>query len=228
MITTIINRGTTNHDEIESLVGRLNHCGYIIPLARNFLHPIRSILSSTSKRKHNISKKESNYLRLWQNFLNYANRGISINNIVYRRPTHIRWDDSCPVGIGGVSIKGSAYRYHLPRHLQGRVSNNALEFLASTVGCWLDFILGHIPSQSCILENSDSSSACGWLHKSSFVSVDHSFHALVAEQLANKFISADSSLYSQHFAGHLNVIADSLSRDHHLSDSQLSQLLHQH
>ena len=227
-INAILKKGFTDHDEMESVVGRLNHCGYIIPHARHFLHPLRAILTSNHKKSHPLSTKEKKYLQIWQSFLSYANRGISINNIVYRRPTHIRWDDSCPIGIGGVSVKGLAYRYHLPRPLQGRVSNNALEFLASTVGCWLDYLNGEIPPLSCILALTDSSSACGWLHKSSFTSSDHSFHAEVAELLATIFIDADSSLYSQHFAGSLNVIADSLSRDHHLSDSQLSQLLHHH
>ena len=221
-ISSILKKGNTNHDEMESLVGRLNHCGYVIPLARNFLHPLRAIINKQSKHTHILSPKERKYLRLWQDYLSYANKGISINNIIYRRPTHIRWDDSCPIGIGGVSISGAAYRYHLPRHLQGRVSNNALEFLASTVGCWLDYLTGHIPKQSCTLALTDNSSACGWLHKSNFTSTDHSFHADIAEQLATIFIDFDSSLYSQYFAGSLNVIADSLSCDHHLSDSQLS------
>ena len=191
---------------MDSLIGKLNHCGYIIPLARNFLHPIRSLRHRCKHCSQTISSRESNYLQLWQQFLRYAGSGISINNIIFRRPSHIRWDDSCPIGIGGVSITGRAYRYNLPRHLQGRVSNNALEFLASMVGCWFDFISGDVPPESYILALTDSSSACGWLHKSNFQSSDQSFHASVAEQLASIFIQSKSSIYSQHFAGRLRPV----------------------
>ena len=134
----ILNEGWTDHDEMETLEGRINHLVYIIPLAVHFLHKIRVFTRRCAHCKVKISKAERKYLNIWLQFLKLAKKGIPINNIVYRRPTHIRWDDSCPIGIGGISTNGRAYRYNLPRHLQGRVSNNALEFLASMVGCWLD------------------------------------------------------------------------------------------
>ena len=224
-IDTILHDNMTTKKEMETLVGQLNHCGYIIPQACHFLHPIRALSRRFSKTMSHLTPKEIRYLHIWKKFITYAGMGISINNIIYRRPSHIRWDDSCPIGIGGISCTGVAYRYHLPRHLQGRVSNNALEFLASMVGCWLDLHHGHLTKQSCVLALTDSSSACGWLHKSNFQSNEQSFHAAVAEQLAAVFLAADSCIYSQHFAGSLNVIADSLSRDHHLSDKTLIPLL---
>ena len=225
-IQNIINKQHSTYKEIESLIGRLNHCGYIIPTARHFLHPIRNMLNHSPQRRNiSVTTLEQTYLKLWQRFLNYAKGGISINNIVYRRPTHIRWDDSCPIGIGGISLSGRAYRYHLPRSIQGRVSNNALEFLASVVGCWVDLLHGSVAPQSCILAFTDNSSACGWLHKSNFVKVHHSFHANLAEKLATLFINADSTIYSQHFPGTSNVIADSLSRDFHIPDEKLIPLL---
>lgn len=51
------------------------------------------------------------------------------------RLTHIHWEDSCPIGIGGASSTGRVYMYTIPIHLQGKKSNNTLEFLASLVGC---------------------------------------------------------------------------------------------
>ena len=226
-IQDILNAHKTNFKIMDSLIGKLNHCGYIIPLARHFLHPIRHLRHRCQRTSQTISKREIKYLSLWQHFLKYAGGGMSINNLIYRRPSHIRWDDSCPIGIGGVSITGRAYRYNLPRHLQGRVSNNALEFLASMVGCWFDFLSGDIPPESCILALTDSSSACGWLHKSNFQSPDQSFHASVAEHLATIFMQAQSSIYSQHFAGRLNIIADSLSRDFHIPPQKLTPFLQQ-
>ena len=224
-IRSILASGQTNHNIMETLEGRLNHCGYIIPLALHFLHKIRLLTRRCSKSTVNITKIERRYLHIWIRFLASANKGISINNIIYRRPTHIRWDDSCPIGIGGVSTNGRAYRYMIPRHLQGRVSNNALEFLASMVGCWLDIIEGRVPRHSCYLAMTDSSSCSGWIHKSNFTTTDQSFHAAIAELLATIFLDAESTLYSQHFRGIWNVIADSLSRDFHLTDKNITSLL---
>ena len=160
-IQTIINRGSSTYNEIETLVGRLNHCGYIIPITRHFLHTIRGIMRGSANKQIQISSKEIRYLHIWKQFLSYAKSGISIKNIVYRRPTHIRWDDRCPIGIVGVALTGKAYCYNLPRQLQGRVSNNALEFLASMVGCWVDILDRSVIPQSCILALTDNSSTCG-------------------------------------------------------------------
>ena len=224
-IKDILKAGDTCHEDMETLEGRLNHAGYIIPLARHFLHAIRRLTQRCSNKRVTITDRERKYLNIWLRFLTKANQGISINNIVYRRPTHIRWDDSCPIGIGGVSTNGRAYRYNIPRHLQGRVSNNALEFLASMVGCWVDIFEGKVAKYSCYLANTDSSSCAGWIYNSNFISIDQLFHLLVAEKLATIFMAANSTLYSQHFRGIWNVIADSLSRDFHLTDKQLIALL---
>ena len=86
-IKTIINRGSSTYNDIETLVGHLNHCGNIIPLARHFLHLIRGIMRRSAKKKIKISSKEIRYLHIWKRFLSYAKTGISMNNIVYRSPT---------------------------------------------------------------------------------------------------------------------------------------------
>ena len=61
--------------------------------------------------------------------------------------------------------------------------------------------------------------------QSNFIPADHSFHAAIAETLATLFISADFSIYSQNFSGKLNVIYDSLSRDHHINNANLTFLI---
>ena len=43
-IQTILNKGSSIYNEIDTLADRLNHCEYIIPLARHFLDPIRGIM----------------------------------------------------------------------------------------------------------------------------------------------------------------------------------------
>ena len=135
-LAQMITEGSTTHDELDTTIGRLNHAATIIPLFRHFIHTFRNLLKRCGKKPTSLNNTEKRYLHLWITFLTKTNKGISINNIVFRQPTHLRWDDSCPIGIGGLSITGRAYRYHIPRHLQGRVSNNGLEFLASVVGCY--------------------------------------------------------------------------------------------
>ena len=67
----------------------------------------------------------------------------------------------------------------------------------------------------------DSSSALGWLHHSTFNPIQNPLHDEAARFFANLLLSHNSSLYSQHIKGDCNVIADSLSRDFHLNDSTL-------
>ena len=67
----------------------------------------------------------------------------------------------------------------------------------------------------------DSSSALGWLHHSTFNPVTQPIHDTIARHLANILLDHDSTLYSQHVAGKQNAIADSLSRDTHIPDTHL-------
>ena len=83
----------TNDKETDTLIGRLNHTGYIIPHSRHFLHPIRNLHSRCTETKSNkvrITELEEQYLQTWIQFLQYANKGISINNVIFRQPNHIR------------------------------------------------------------------------------------------------------------------------------------------
>ena len=48
---------------------------------------------------------------------------------------------------------------------------------------------------------------------------------MVARKLASLVMKHNFCMYSQHFAGWLNVVADSLSRDFHLKDDFLTHLL---
>lgn len=99
-INDLISSKIANHSDVETIQGRLKHVGYIIPTVQHFLHPIASPTRRCANKACKITTIESNYLKLWTKFLNDANDGISINNLLYRKPTHLRWDDSCPIGIG--------------------------------------------------------------------------------------------------------------------------------
>jgi hypothetical protein len=48
---------------------------------------------------------------------------------------------------------------------------------------------------------------------------------ITAQQLVTLVINAKSCIYSQWFAGELNVVSDCLSHDFHLSDLELTNLI---
>jgi hypothetical protein len=131
--------------ELQTLVGRLNHASYIIPLARHFLRRLRQRLHiNQSARQHmSFSKEELADLLLWTKFLLSARNGISLNNLTLRRPSQIGLSDSCPFGMGGFTWTGRAWRLRIPETclLHGvSEANNVLEFLAMALTIWLVII----------------------------------------------------------------------------------------
>ena len=71
----------------------------------------------------------------------------------------------------------------------------------------------------------DSSSAVGWLHYSTFHPIQNPVHDDVARRFATTLLSHNSSLLAQHIPGKKNGIADSLSRDFHLTPQTLTKHL---
>ena len=134
-IDRILHDGEVSHKELESIIRRLNHAAYIIPLARIYLNRFRNLLKRHKMRKFItlIAETTADFF-LWKQFLSLAHSGIDINLIVERRPDQIYITDSCEYGIGGFSVKtGKAFRYEIPPYLRFKVSNNVLEYLAEVV-----------------------------------------------------------------------------------------------
>jgi hypothetical protein len=95
-------------------------------------------------------------LHLIQSFLDLAQKGFSINNLVFRKPTHLYRSDASKFGLGGYNIiSGRAWRFELPIELWLRMSLNALEFLACVITIWIDILYQEIPPESCILSQTD-------------------------------------------------------------------------
>ena len=87
--------------------------------------------------------------------------------------------DACPQGIGGCCLSsgiggyclssGIAWRYQLPEDLLGQASLNALEFLAAYIGAKVELNYGpRWTPDDAMLSQGDSTSASGWVNKSSF------------------------------------------------------------
>jgi hypothetical protein len=101
-------------------------------------------------------------------FLDIAKKGIDMNLIAFRKPTHIYRSDSCPFGLGGYSDKGFAWCFEIPEDLRFRASNNLLEYIASIITPWVDMLTGQLNQGDCALSMTDSSTSTGWLRKTNF------------------------------------------------------------
>ena len=160
----------TSCEELESLIGRLNHAAMIIPLARHFMGRTHRLLNEPIKKNlSSMSPAALADLDLWQSFLANANQGISLNLIVERDPDHVFITDSCENGIGGFSLlSGKAWRFELPDHLKGIISNDVLECLAEIVATWVGVLDGEVKEDDCVFSGANSTTAVGWTFHANF------------------------------------------------------------
>jgi hypothetical protein len=203
---------------------RLNHVACILQPMRHFMGRLyRALFRAKARSGWTLSTNELSDLITHSEFLQYAKMGVSLNNVVFRKPTSIYQSDASEFGMGWYNIiTGRAWRWESPIALRLRTSINSLEFISSIVTILIDILLGLVQPEDCILSQTDSSLAAGWLRKSNFAeSQDEEIQLCNARKLATLLIDSHSCIYSQWFSGELNNISDSLSRDFRLSDSFL-------
>jgi len=166
-------------------------------------------------------------------FLDIAKKGISMNLIAFRKPTHIYQSDSCPFGLGGYSDEGFTWHFKIPEDLRFRASNNLLEYIVSIITPWVDMLAGRLNQGDCALSMTESSTSAGWLRKTNFREftgvdadpVQASIRIEIARHHATLFLDAGIKEYSQWFPGRENNVADALSCDFDRSDNNLTQIL---
>jgi hypothetical protein len=219
----LIRKGHCTHESLHSIVGRLNHSAFIIPLARHFLGRLWALLDAKANKRRRIrlSLQVLSDLDLWKSLLQRAHQGISLNLITTRQPTRICFSDSCPIGIGGWNLRGKAWRIRIPRSsplFGSRRINNFLEFLGMAINIRLECNhpewAGGTDDEPCILALGDNTSAIGWLHRTSHLTPDsaaHAAHLALAHDLAQIVLDANACLASQHVKGEDNFVADLLS-----------------
>jgi hypothetical protein len=226
-----ISTGYCTKETLESLIGRFNHTGMIIHMGRYFLTRLRYRLQQYSTFRKNKRIKLLQWdikdLKLWLFFLHHlSHTGVSINNICLSAPSAITYSDACEWGIGGYTTHGNAWRYLLPTHLRGRASINMLEFIAAIVTIHLSITKDtHTTSHPHILAFTDSSSAAGWLYHSTFNPIKNKCHDDMARYLARLLFKHNATIHPEHIPGKDNDVADSLSRDFHLNNTDLLTLL---
>ena len=214
-----------NYETIAQLLGRLNHVAFIIPAARHFTNRLRRLeFIANKKRRAKVNSEARKDLSLWLKLLAWANKGISINNVVYRTPTSKGLSDSSETGIGGYNWQtGIAWRYEFTQDEQVSFDINQKEYLASAINQKIG--LEHdVSPHPCSNDITDNTSAAAWMYKSNFDTDSHPINNEIARWTAYNIIQRNASMYSQHLPGAANDIADSLSRDFHLSNEQLTSL----
>ncbi len=225
-IVQLLHKDKASYDELSTLVGRLEHVCYIIPSARHFMNRLRfASMIADSYRVASLSNEVKLDLRLWIKFLSKAHEGISINNVVFRSPTSIPQSDASETGIGGYSLQhNKLWRYQFTIEEQRSFSLNTKEYIAAVIAALIS--LQNDPCEyPCVLSLGDSSSTTSWLHKSNHDPASSPVHNEIARWHASNLLEHQASDYSQHIAGSDNIVPDSLSRDFHLSDTQLLSLL---
>jgi len=222
-LEAVIRRRRCTIGDLETLVGRLNHAAFVIPLARHFIGRLWEVLESKDHKGAHVRIDQLTLmdLHLWETLLRRAHQGISMNLLTTRQPTRLCFSDSCPVGLGGWNTRGRAWRVRIPEEcvLFGQQGiNNLLEFLAMAVNVRLECEHPNWAADSdefpCILALGDNTSALGWLHRSSHLSASdpfHEAHLQIARDVARVVLNSDACLASQHVKGKLNVVADLLS-----------------
>ncbi len=98
-ITTILSNIWVKSKTLESTIGRLNHVANIIPVMRHFLgHLWKAHLYSLKTGWTSLNIHARDDLKLTTSFLETASQGVSINNVVFRKPTHIYRSDASEFG----------------------------------------------------------------------------------------------------------------------------------
>lgn len=208
---------STTFQQLETTVGRLNHASLVVPLSGHFLNRLRQRVMRQKYRKQQISLRQDEIddMKLWRVFLKRAQKGLSMNLLVHRRPTVIACSDSCPMGIGGFLLDGFAWRVRIPTCsyiYNCNHSNNALEFLGMAINIWLAIKRGQ--RLDCILAIGDNTSAIGWLFHSSKLAPKSMYFEtvqLISRKIASLVIDAEVCLAGQHLQGTRNDVADLLS-----------------
>jgi len=128
--------------KVEAILGSLNHIANVYPPMRHFLGKIYQALYRTNSSGGwtSLRAPEKADLHMLMLFLDSAKKGLSMNNLTYRKPTHIHQSD----------VQRN-YRSCLPVDCHLWSSLNSLEFLACLINIWNDIFHYVITHESCLL-----------------------------------------------------------------------------
>lgn len=215
--------------EWQSIHGKCNTASYIYREGRfftsRFRYQIKNAIRQRGKTKGNQKEKED--CKLWIKILKILrDKGRSINHTTVTLPHLLSKQDASEEALGGFTCFGIAWRFIIPKELKKLLHINILEFMAVVITTWLTILVLKIEKGNGmkILAQTDNTSALGWLKGSTRFDknnkISTTLREIIGRKLASILADADLSLYSQHIPGIDNHIADHLSRNVHMSNSQ--------
>jgi hypothetical protein len=195
---------------------------------------VKEILHKVNNNHHrakfipfHISEEMRNDLKVWRRLLKRASQGLDMNLLIDRLPTHFYRVDASTHGMGGYNHRGKAWRFYLPSQLRHNAHINVLELIAQVIAIWLDILDGVVKRGDVVHTEGDNTTALSWLRKSNFN--DSGFESLKGLKIARHLATILADYSVKHSAawvpGKVNEIADSLSRDFHLSDIELTSFI---
>ena len=129
-----------------------------------------------------VSKSEKKDLILWKKCIEQASQiGVTMNLIAFTGVDETIYTDTSSHGMGGFNPKsGLAWRIKLSPWMRKNLHINTVEFIAATIGIWIETILNKETEYLRINCLTDNSSAVGWLFKANFNPDTHQKHDLIA------------------------------------------------
>ena len=221
-LTVMIDTGRTSEKEMESLVGKINTIGFVLPPTRHFAARFRRRIIKCANGDNELDEEEIKDAKLWIKFIQKAGAGVNINMTVFCPHTGVCTFDACEIGLGGYTEGGIFWRFYLPPEWLGIFTLNILEYIASIFTVEFEIADTTHPFPN-ILARLDSTTADAWMWKSNF-DPDDTIHTECGRHLGSLLIDNNTCLDSSWMAGEKNPVADSLSRDNHLTNLQLTYL----
>jgi hypothetical protein len=224
-LVAMIQAGKASRKELKSMIGRLNHASFVVPLSRHFLNKIwrkceRIPSHCAARQMVRFNEHDLADLRLWFHLLDQARGGILINILNVCTPTRMAWSDSCPFGLGVYySLRGRAWRIRVlcdcPFYGDDTV-NNVLEFLgrAISVLMLLKEAAEDQEDHPCIPALGDNTSAVSWIFRSGRIANTSRYYPTVkfiARTIASRALTVGAQICLQHLAGVMNIVAVLLS-----------------
>ena len=153
-------------NQIKSILSNksVSHICFIIPDARHFMNNLRKLEQRAKKiKKVKLTRRAKEDLKLWLEFLGSANKGISINRIIFRKPNLISYADASEAGISGFCPQtGILWRYKFSDIEAKSFTLNVKEYIASTINTAVQIEQAKdINPYPCILDRTDSTSTAG-------------------------------------------------------------------
>jgi len=101
-IDTILLAKKVHYKLLKSIMGRLNHVACILQPMRHFMGRLYRAFFRAKARSGwtTLSTNELSDLITHSEFLQYAKMGVSLNNVVFRKPTSIYRSDAREFGMG--------------------------------------------------------------------------------------------------------------------------------